>query len=183
MAENNNRAASNRTDRYAIEKCIDWLQEQNFTEVTVTNHPTDIHAKKDGISYNIELKMTTKNDVYFGAASITEWNAMNNGNEDLLFVIARSKDGSNDGNTTFDFSIYNKDDMKVFSSIPPFKVNINMPLDAQKAQEKIKKSKDGSRKSRALRLDFELVRYLNKLHEILKNPKKKAEFIQFMMKM
>ena len=52
------------------------LENRGFTEVRVGSSPADISAKRNGEDYLFELKLTTKTTSYFGAATITEWEAV-----------------------------------------------------------------------------------------------------------
>ena len=177
-----NKSKNSRTAKYAKAKFKEYLREEGYTEIKQINHPTDFEAYKNGIHYYFELKMTSKRDgVYFGAASITEWNAgLGDNNSELRFVIAQSKDETNDENTTFDFEPITIKTLIPYSTIPPFKINFNLPLDKNKREETMTSTR---RQNKAVQLSKDLVNPLYKLHEALKDDEKRKEIIQFVEKL
>ena len=104
-SQEENKTKNTRTDKYAKAKFKEYLEDKGYNDIHQINFPTDFEACKNGVHYYFELKMTSKMDgVYFGAASITEWGAcLDNPESELRFVIAQSKDGTNDENTKFEF--------------------------------------------------------------------------------
>lgn len=170
--------STSRSDKYAIEKCIKWLKRKKYTKVKKISHPTDIEAYKGDIHYFIELKMTTtKKPVYFGATSITEW-IDDSKKEKLLFVIAKSKDGTNGPKTKFKFHQCTPEHFLMVSTVPPFKINFNISL-SNKAKNNDVTKENKSPKSSAIHPDAKLISSLKKLHEALKDTKKRDDFYKF----
>jgi len=98
------------------------LEKRGFEKVRVVSSPADISAYKNGQEHLFELKVTTKSTSYFGAATITEWEAALNAPERFRFVVARQVDGA------WHFHEYSPEEFIQFSDIPPFKVYFRVPL-------------------------------------------------------
>lgn len=111
------------------------LAENGFSEIRIVSSPSDIVAIKNGVQYYFEIKFTTKQDSYFGAATLTEWiSALNNLNT-FKFVIARKK------GDLWDFSEYSPQEFMKFNTIPPFKTYFNISLNKDSSKRKRKNTK------------------------------------------
>jgi hypothetical protein len=109
------------------------LEERGYTDVRVVSSPADIAAKRDGEDYLFEIKVTTKTTSYFGAATITEWEAALRAPGRFRFVVARQVDGD------WHFHEYSPEEFIQFSDIPPFKVYFRVPLGGALPQQQTKK--------------------------------------------
>lgn len=101
------------------------LEERGFSDVRVASTPADIVAKLNGATHHFELKLTSKTGGYFGAATITEWEAALREPTRFRFVVARQVEGS------WRFCEYSPDEFMQFSDIPPFKVYFRVPADGR----------------------------------------------------
>jgi len=105
---------------------IDYLREKRgFDSAEITRSPADVTAVKDGQKFYFEIKYTGKTTAYFGAATLTEWEAALSNESQYRFVIAR-KDGP-----SWLFDEYEPKDFMQYSYIPPFKVFFNIPLSSR----------------------------------------------------
>jgi hypothetical protein len=95
---------------------------RGFDEARVTGKPADVTARKDGQTFYFEIKFTAQRDKYFGAATLTEWEAALTHEENYRFVIA-TMIGSG-----WDFREYTPLEFMRFSYIPPFKIFFNIPV-------------------------------------------------------
>lgn len=97
------------------------LQGRGFEDVRIIRAPADIAAKRDGVTHYFELKLTSKTGSYFGAATITEWEAALNDPSRFRFVVARQING------VWNFREYSPEEFIQFSDIPPFKIFFRIP--------------------------------------------------------
>ena len=121
----------------------------------VVQAPADIKAVKDGQTWYFEIKMTRRNDRYFGAATMTEWKQALKDPEHYRFVVAIDL---GDGN--WNFKEYTPSEFMDFCTIPPFKVYFNIDFTG-------KRSGRSNRKSKAVRLSSENFRELADAYESL----------------
>jgi hypothetical protein len=117
----------------------------NYDSVEITSAPADITAERDGQKYYFELKVTAKSDDYFGAATLTEWEAALKHPSNFKFVIASKK------KEEWDFHEYAPHQFMEFSYIPPFKIYFNVPLASPVAS--IPRQKSRSVKLTSARID------------------------------
>ena len=115
--------SNQKSDRIAKEKYVQLLKKKGFDNPRIISRPADICAQKDGITYYYEIKMTRKQDKYFGAATLTEWEQALKDPNHFFFVVALQN-----GSDISEFREYTPDEFIEFSSIPPFKINFNMDL-------------------------------------------------------
>lgn len=99
-----------------------YLEKEGYTDVLVTSSPCDMIAVKDERNWFFELKTTTKNDKYFGAATETEWAQALETPETFRFVVVI------EDNEGMKFKMFEPNDFMKYSSIPPFKVYFNLDL-------------------------------------------------------
>jgi hypothetical protein len=85
---------------------------------------------KDGQCWLFEVKFTRARTNCFGAATLTEWIAAADQPERFRFVVAYEREGS------WRFDLYSPDEFLAFSSIPPYKVYFNVPLDGGAPRER-----------------------------------------------
>lgn len=97
----------------------------NGFEAAVVSKPADIVATKDGETWYFEIKMTKRTDVYFGAATLTEWKQAVTDPDHFRFVVAKT----NEEESEFEFLEYTPEEFMKFSTIPPFKVYFNINFD------------------------------------------------------
>lgn len=112
-----------KSDKKAKESFTLELRKRGFTNIQIVKEPSDIIAEKDGEKYYFEIKKTAAKKEYFGAATLTEWVAAYNNQERYCFVVCQEHD---DG---FHFIEYTPSEFEKFSTIPPFKIFFNIPLD------------------------------------------------------
>ena len=103
---------------------VKHLQENGF-EAAVVSKPADIVATKDGETWYYEIKMTKRTDVYFGAATLTEWKQAVADPDHFRFVVAKT----NEEESEFEFLEYTPEEFMKRSTIPPFKVYFNVNFD------------------------------------------------------
>ena len=120
-----------KSDVKAKEAYIKFLRSQGFDEAHVTARPADITARKNGETYYFEIKKTSKEKLYFGAATLTEWAEAVENSEHYKFVVAKERN-----ETDFDFIEYTPEELLEYSYIPPFKVYFNIYFDSNKKQKK-----------------------------------------------
>lgn len=95
---------------------------QGFDEARITGKPADITARKGDQIFYFEIKFTAQSKSYFGAATLTEWDAALAREEHYRFVIAIKK------NDDWTFREYTPQEFMQFSYIPPFKVFFSVPV-------------------------------------------------------
>lgn len=130
---------------------VEELRQRGFENVKVVAAPADIEAEKDGEKWYFEIKKTTHDDKYFGAATLTEWVQAVKDPEHFRFVVAITTDGEQ----TFDFIEYTPADFMEFSTVPPFKIFFNIDFSGKK------KAKRGGK---ALRVSRELIEKLRDVY-------------------
>ena len=127
------------------------LEAKGYNNVRITKSPADIQADKDGKHYYFEIKLTTKEVNYFGAATLTEWKCAIENPKTFYFVIAIKK-----GNKWF-FTKYSCDEFMQFSNIPPFKIYFNIP-------DSLKKSTKRKQQTKSISLTHKRLEKMNKLY-------------------
>jgi Domain of unknown function (DUF3883) len=98
------------------------LARQGYQDARIIGSPADIKAFKDGHTWYFEVKYTAKQDVYFGAATLTEWMAAVANPTHFRFIVAYRTKGE------WLFDEYTPDEFMAYSSIPPFKVYFSVPI-------------------------------------------------------
>jgi hypothetical protein len=147
-----------KSDFEAKEALVKQLRSKGeYDSVEITSTPADITALRDSQRYYFEIKVTDKRDKYFGAATLTEWEAALTDADHFKFVIAFKRDGN------WSFHEYTPLEFMEYSYIPPFKIYFNVPLESEKTS--------ASRKTlRAIRLTQgrlrEMSEFFNKLRLI-----------------
>jgi hypothetical protein len=118
-----------KSDLSAKDAFIQELLRRGFDEARVTGSPADITARKGTEVYYFEIKFTTQDKQYFGAATLTEWRAALIHEDRYRFVIATMRDGF------WTFHEYTPAEFMEFSYIPPFKIFFNVAVGKEKATQ------------------------------------------------
>ena len=126
--------ANKKSDVKAKREFVKLLKNKGF-EASVVSKPADIMATKDGQTWYFEIKMTKRADVYFGAATLTEWKQAIIDPNHFRFVVAKT----NEEESEFEFLEYTPEEFMKFSTIPPFKVYFNINFDG--SERKTRKAK------------------------------------------
>ena len=140
---------NSKSDVKAKAAFIKHLQEDGFQNAKVISSPSDIRAEKDGKEWFFEIKMTKRHDVYFGAATMTEWEQAFKTPDYFRFVIAIADDVQKHG---FRFIELTPQDLMQHSTIPPFKVYFNIDLQNQETRSHNKTGRKVNVKKKALKL-------------------------------
>lgn len=112
-----------KSDVKAKTEFVKLLQGRGF-DAAVVSSPADIRATKAGETWYFEIKMTKRTDVYFGAATLTEWKQALADPEHFRFVVAKTDEAE----SAFEFIEYTPAEFMEFSTIPPFKIFFNIDL-------------------------------------------------------
>ena len=104
------------------------LEDRGFT-TEIRPAPADIRAEKDGVEWFFEIKKTSQDKDYFGAATSTEWEQAFKDPAHYRFVICQKLPDD-----SFHFIELTPAEMMEYSTIPPFKVFFNVPLDGRKKE-------------------------------------------------
>ena len=110
-----------KSDVLAKFEYVKILISEGYNNARVTKSPSDIQATKNGMDFYFEIKYTTKDKKYFGAATLTEWQAAIQHPNTYFFIVALLKENK------WVFTKYSPYEFMEFSTIPPFKVFFNIP--------------------------------------------------------
>ena len=143
-----------KSDVKAKTEFVKLLQERGF-DAAVVSSPADIKATRAGETWYFEIKMTKRADVYFGAATLTEWRQALADPEHFRFVVAKTDEAE----SAFEFIEYTPAEFMEYSTVPPFKVYFN--IDFEK-----KSKKRGNRK--ATKLTREIFEVMDRCFEEIK---------------
>lgn len=105
---------------------IEELHSRGFDSAKITRSPADITATKNGRTFYFEIKYTTQSKAYFGAATLTEWEAALHNEDCYYFVVASKRDG------VWYFHEYTPTEFIEFSTIPPFKAYFNVDVNLER---------------------------------------------------
>ena len=143
-----------KSDVKAKTEFVKILRERGF-EATVVSSPADIKATKDGQTWYFEIKMTKRADVYFGAATLTEWRQAMADPEHFRFVVARTDEDEEE----FEFIEFTPEEFMEYSTVPPFKIFFNVDLEDT-----------GKKRSwtKAVRLTREIFEVMDRCYEEIK---------------
>jgi len=92
------------------------LRKRGYVDVKVCSRPADIVAFKGSERHHFEIKFTRRLKHYFGAATLTEWEAAVLNPHRYTFVVAYKLNGA------WNFDEYSVEEFMAISSIPPFKI-------------------------------------------------------------
>jgi hypothetical protein len=121
-------AVNAKSDVDAKAAFVEELLRRGFDEVRVTGSPADVTAWRNGIVHYFEIKYTAQDSQYFGAATLTEWEAALIHEDHFWFVVAAKRGG------IWTFHEYTPSEFMEFSYIPPFKVFFNVAVGESKAE-------------------------------------------------
>lgn len=116
-----------KSDVSAKEAFRQELLRRGYETVRITRAPADITATKGADTFYFEIKFTSQPHKYFGAATLTEWEAAISFENRFLFVIAFIRNG------TWIFHEYTPSEFMEMSYVPPFKVFFNVEVMAEKS--------------------------------------------------
>ncbi len=150
--------ANKKSDVKAKKVFCDELIKRGFDTAEVVSSPADIRATKDGIEWFFEIKMTRRNDDYFGAATETEWAQAFEDPEHYRFVVAQT----DENDSFFKFIEFTPEEFMRGCTIPPFKIYFDVNMVTGRMQ-------DRSKSMRATALTKER---FERLHEAYKSLKK-----------
>ena len=102
------------------------LRGRGFDTIEITSAPADITASRKGETHYYEIKYTGKDKKYFGAATLTEWQAASENEDRFAFVVAFKRHGR------WVFHEYTPAEFMRLSYIPPFKVFFNVLVQGEK---------------------------------------------------
>lgn len=135
---------------------VEYLKANGYCNPKVIASPADITAEKNGDTWYFEIKKTSQENKYFGAATLTEWIQALKDPDHFRFVIARESNEEK-----FDFFEYTPSEFMEISSIPPFKVFFNVDFR--------KETQTSPGKSGAIKATKDRINYLSKVFSDLKN--------------
>jgi Holliday junction resolvase len=129
-----------------------------FSDVRIVGSPTDIVAKKGEEEFYFEIKSTSKTRKYFGAATLTEWEAALNSPERFKFVVAQPI------GEDWKFTEYTPEEFLEFSDIPPFKIFFKVQLGEVQPKRQSKR-----KRGKAVKLTLENLRKMIEFRAELKS--------------
>ena len=133
------------------------LANRGFDTAEVVSNPADIRATKNGETWYFEIKMTKRGNIYFGAATETEWEQAFKDPEHFRFVVVQT-----DKHETYHkFLEFTPEQFMRGCTIPPFKVYFNVDMATGTMVDK----------SKAKRATFFSKERFKRLHEVYKSLK------------
>ena len=144
---------NSKSDLTAKDAYMSHLKKDGYQDVKPAGTPSDITAIKDGKKWYFEIKMTTKNDKYFGAATQTEWEQAFKTPETFKFVVALKNDKVAEG---YEFFELKPEDFIQYSTVPPFKIFFNIDMKELRGKEEVRKKNSGNRKRKAVKFTHEV---------------------------
>lgn len=145
-----------KSDVKAKAEYVEYPKANGYCNPKVIASPADITAEKNGDTWYFEIKKTSQENKYFGAATLTEWIQALKDPDHFRFVIARESNEEK-----FDFFEYTPSEFMEISSIPPFKVFFNVDFR--------KETQTSPGKSGAIKATKDRINYLSKVFSDLKN--------------
>ena len=96
-----------KSDVKAKAEYVEYLKANGYCNPKVIASPADITAEKNGDTWYFEIKKTSQENKYFGAATLTEWIQALKDPDHFRFVIAReSNEEKFDFFCVYTFRIY-----------------------------------------------------------------------------
>lgn len=139
--------ANAKSDVAAKKAFVEVLMKRDFESAIVTKSPADVTATRHGKTYYFEVKYTSKAKAYFGAATLTEWEAALAHEDRFRFVVAAKRHGE------WLFHEYTPEEFMEFSTIPPFKTYFNVDVDLER-DTRVR------RQTKSVRLTRDLIRQM-----------------------
>jgi hypothetical protein len=149
--------ANKKSDVKAKRAYVEILKSKGF-DAAVMGSPADIKATLNGEAWYFEIKMTKREDVYFGAATLTEWRQALADPTHFRFVVAIT----NEEESEFQFIEYTPEEFMKYSTIPPFKVYFNINLTGKERRKR------ESRKSSSKKMTEDNFEKMNRCYAELK---------------
>lgn len=117
---------SDTKQKLAFAKFLKHVKGVDVGSINTKSQCVDVEARINGIDKYFELKTSSKPEKdlkkqeYFGTATITEWEKAVENPQDFYFVyvIGNEKQG-------FKYMMVKAEDVFSYSTVPPFKININ----------------------------------------------------------
>jgi hypothetical protein len=150
--------ANNKSDVTAKKAFCDELLKRGYDTADVVSSPADIRATKDEVEWFFEIKMTRRNDDYFGAATETEWAKAFEDPEHYRFVVAQT----DENDSFFKFIEFTPEEFMRGCTIPPFKIYFDVNMVTGRMQ-------DRSKSMRATALTKERFERLHEAYKSLKS--------------
>lgn len=120
---------SDTKQKLAFAEFLKHVKGVDVGSINTKSQCVDVEARINGIDKYFELKTSNKPEKdlkkqeYFGAATITEWEKAVENPQDFYFVyvIGNEKQG-------FKYMMVKAEDVFSYSTVPPFKINININI-------------------------------------------------------
>ena len=143
------------------------LESRGYTNVEIKKAPSDIIAQKDGQQWYFEIKKTSQDKEYFGAATLTEWEQALTTPDNYRFVIAKEDITQDSG---FEFIELTPEELMASSTIPPTKIYFNVRLDKIRGSEdhSLSKKRTREKKGGAIHLNIETFNIVKEAYEKLR---------------
>lgn len=138
--------------------CNELLINRGFDTAEVVSSPTDICAMKNGQKWYFEIKMTKCSDIYFGAATETEWEQAFKDPEHFRFIVVQT----DENDSFYKFLEFTPAEFMRGCTIPPFKVYFNVNM-------KTGQMVDKSASQRAIIFSKERFMHLHEAYQFLKS--------------
>lgn len=151
------------SDKKAKVAFVQELIDREYSNVKIIREPADIVAQMNGERFFFEIKKTSADKEYFGAATLTEWRSAYENPDNYFFVVCHEVQSS------FSFAIYSPKEFEKFSTIPPFKIFFNIPVNGKNKAIQSRGNKS------AIRLTKNRLKKLDELFSRLKEEKSESE--------
>ena len=135
------------------------LLRRGYDTARITRAPADITATKGDDTFYFEIKFTKQSQKYFGAATLTEWEAAICFENRFFFVIAFMRNGE------WIFHEYTPSEFMEMSYVPPFKVFFNVEVMEEKSVSARETSRSVKLSRKRLTLMVDLFRQLRRGEE------------------
>jgi hypothetical protein len=116
--------ANKKSDVKAKRAFCNELLNRGFDTAEVVSTPADIRATKNGETWYFEIKMTKRGDIYFGAATETEWEQAFKDPEHFRFVVVQTDEQE----SYHKFMEFTPEQFMRGCTIPPFKIYFNVDM-------------------------------------------------------
>lgn len=115
-------------DNQYREPSLEYLRSLGYDAKWI-GKPVDIKATRGGKEYWIEMKGSEipEDEVYFGAATSTEWLCAAGNKKNFYFLISNKPNGV-ESDSEWRFELVAPEDFMPYSYISPFQIKFNWPL-------------------------------------------------------
>jgi len=120
---------SDTKQKLALAEFLKHVNGVDVESINIKSQCVDVEAKINGRNKYFELKTSSKPEKdlkeqeYFGAATITEWEKAIEKPQDFYFVYVIET-----GEEGYKYMIVKAEDVFSYSTVPPFKINININI-------------------------------------------------------